>query len=97
MEWVKPGDYTRKHVDKAGEVLREKIKVQENSAEEKDAFDTFNNWRASHAYPMHIIMKNIKKMAVSISPDVVCVQRLKRTKSIIIKLIRFPGMKLSRI
>lgn len=97
MEWVKPGDYSKKHVDWVGEVLSEKIKLQENSTEEKDAFNTFNNWRLSHAYPMHIIMKNIKRMAINISPDAVCVQRLKRTRSIIIKLKRFPGMKFSRI
>lgn len=97
MAWVKPGNYSRKHVDWAGEVIGGRIKLQNNSAEEKDAFNTFNNWRLSHAYPMHIITKNIKRMAANLSPDAVCVQRLKRARSIIIKLMRFPGMNLSRI
>ena len=96
MRWIKPGDYTRKNVDKAGEITIKKRKIN-NSKEEIDAFDTFNNWRASHAYPMHIIMKNLKRMAKFIDSNAICVQRLKRSKSIIIKLMRFKNMKLSRI
>jgi len=97
MEWIKPGDYSRKNVNSAGEIIIEIKKVRKNSPEETKAFNTFNNWRASHAYPMHIIMKNLKKIAKDISQKAVCVQRLKRTKSILLKLMRFPKMKLSRI
>lgn len=97
MGWVKPGNYSKNNVDRVGEILRGKRKVQEYSQEEVEAFNTFSNWRASHAYPLHIIMKNIKKIAVKISPDAICVQRLKRVRAIIIKLERFPEMKLSRI
>tara|TARA_Y100000034_G_scaffold129789_1_gene186928 strand:- start:851 stop:1912 length:1062 start_codon:yes stop_codon:yes gene_type:complete len=97
MGWIKPGDYSRKNVDKAGKIVILKKKLEENSPEEISAFDTFNNWRASHAYPMHIIKKNLNKMSKDIDPNAICVQRLKRAKSIIIKLIRFPKMKLSRI
>ena len=63
MEWIKPGDYTRKNVNKSGEIAIEKRKVEKNSSEEIKAFNTFNNWRASHAYPMHIIKKNLNKIA----------------------------------
>lgn len=97
MEWVKPGDYSKNNVNRVGEILRGKTKVEKNSQEEIDAFNTFNNWRASHAYPLHIIMKNIKKIALGISKNAICVQRLKRIKAILIKLERFPDMKLSRI
>lgn len=97
MEWVKPGDYSKNNVNRVGEILRGKTKVEKNSEEEIEAFNTFNNWRASHAYPLHIIMKNIKKIALDISPNAICVQRLKRIKAILIKLERFPDMKLSRI
>lgn len=97
MEWVKPGDYSKSNVNRVGEILRGKIRVEENSQEEIDAFNTFNNWRASHAYPLHIIMKNVKKLAQKISTQAICVQRLKRIKAILIKLTRFPEMKLSRI
>jgi ppGpp synthetase/RelA/SpoT-type nucleotidyltranferase len=97
MDWVKPGDYSKKHVDFVGDFLANRVKLQENSIEEQNAFNTFNNWRLSHAYPMHIIMKNIKRMALNISSSAICVQRLKRVRSIIIKLMRFPKMKLSRI
>lgn len=97
MEWVKPGDYSKSNVNRVGEILKDKREVEAYSQEETEAFNTFSNWRASHAYPLHIIMKNIKKLALKISPEAICVQRLKRVKSIIIKLLRFPGMKLSRI
>jgi len=97
MEWIKPGNYTRKNVNKSGDIVIEKRKVEKNSSEETKAFDTFNNWRASHAYPMHIIKKNLNKIAKDISPQAICVQRLKRRKSILLKLMRFPKMKLSRI
>ncbi|MEN9626423.1 MAG: hypothetical protein RL557_751 [archaeon] len=97
MEWVKPGDYSKNNVNRIGEILRGKRKLEENSPEEIEAFNTFNNWRASHAYPLHIIMKNVKNLALEVSPNAVCVQRLKRVKAILIKLDRFPNMKLSRI
>ena len=97
MDWIKPGDYTRKNVDRAGEIVTGKRSVKEDSPEEISAFNTFNNWRASHAYPMHIIKKNLNKISKDVTSDAICVQRLKRTRSIIIKLVRFPKMKLSRI
>ena len=89
MEWVKPGDYSKSNVDRIGEVLRGKRKVEEKSQEEAEALSTFNNWRASHAYPLHIIMKNIKKLALQISSESVCVQRLKRIKRTLSDAERF--------
>ena len=97
MDWIKPGDYSRKNVDKSGEIIIGTRKVEENSQEEINAFNTFNNWRASHAYPTHIIMMTLRKISKDIAPNPICVQRLKRTKSIILKLMRFSKMKLSRI
>ena len=96
MEWIKPGDYSRNSVDKAGEIIVGARKPR-NTSEESKAFETFSNWRGSHAYPMHIIMKNLKTISKNISPTAICVQRLKRAKSMKIKLMRFHGMKLSRI
>lgn len=97
MEWIKPGDYSKNNVNRIGEILRDIRKVEENSKEEREAFETFNNWRASHAYPMHIITKDIRRLAKVISHDATCFQRLKRARAIIIKLLRFKEMKLSRI
>src|SRR3989344_4395016 len=97
MEWIKPGDYSKNNVNRIGEVLRDFKKVEENSEEEKEAIETFNNWRASHAYPMHIITKDIRRLAKIISPSAICFQRLKRARAIILKLLRFNNMKLSRI
>ncbi len=95
VEWIKPDDYTSKAVDKAGNIVIGKKEVI--PLREKEAFDTFHNWRATHAYPMHIIMLTLKNTARKVSEEAISVQRLKRTKSLIRKLERFKGMKLSRI
>src|SRR3989344_6664447 len=95
MTWTKPADYSRKKVDLAGDILikkREKVSV----LKQKEALDIFHNWRASHAYPMHIIMLTLKNISKNIDKTAVCVQRLKRVRSIIYKLQRYSS-KLSQI
>ncbi len=88
MAWTKPNKYSRKKVDKAGKILIKKIGTVEKSKEE-EAFDIFHNWRASHAYPLHIIMLTLKNISKNIDKDALCVQRLKRVRSIIGKLERY--------
>lgn len=95
MKWIKPEEYSRKKVDKSGGILIGKRTGEKEEVEE--ALGIFNNWRASHAYPMHIIMKTLKEISKEINPNAICVQRLKRAKSIIKKLERFPTMQLSQI
>jgi hypothetical protein len=55
-----------------------------------------SNWRSAHAYPLHILYKNLKKRAETINPACLVVKRLKRMPSIIDKLRRF-NFKLSEI
>jgi ppGpp synthetase/RelA/SpoT-type nucleotidyltranferase len=88
MVWTKPEGYSRKKVDTAGKILIKKFKEVED-AKEKEAFEIFHNWRASHAYPMHIIMLTLKNISKNINSGAICVQRLKRVKSIIGKLERY--------
>ncbi len=96
MEWTIPGEYTRSKVDKVGNIIIGK-KIIGNAKDKEEAFEIFNNWRASHSYPMHIIMNTLKKISEKINPDAICVRRLKRSKSIIYKLKRYNAMKLSTI
>jgi ppGpp synthetase/RelA/SpoT-type nucleotidyltranferase len=95
MEFIRPDEYSRKKVDRSGQILIGKRIDNEES--EKQAIDIFNNWRASHAYPMHVIMKTLKNISKDVNSDAICVQRLKRAKSILKKLERFPTMQLSQI
>lgn len=71
MGWIEPGDYSRRTVNKAGDIVIDKIHVKKDSSEENNAFDTFNNWRESHAYPIHITMITLKKIAKNISQEAI--------------------------
>ncbi len=88
MVWTKPEDYSRKKIDTAGKVLVKKFKGVKD-VKEQEAFDIFHNWRASHAYPMHIIMLTLKNISKKIDGEAICVQRLKRVRSLIGKLKRY--------
>ena len=52
-----------------------------------------DNWRAAHAFPLHIIYNHLRRMT-SYDPDIVVAERLKRLDSIIGKLKREPTMNL---
>lgn len=60
------------------------------------AIKVTDNWRASHAYPMHVIYMNLRRNFSNL-PGVIVAERLKRLSSIVEKIQRFPDMKLSRI
>lgn len=88
MTWILPGNYPKNKVDSAGEILSKKITLKD-SKKQREFIDVFHNWRSSHAYPMHIIMMSLKKLAKEIEENALCVQRLKRVSSTIYKLRRF--------
>ena len=98
MEWIKP-EYSKSEINHAGDVL-----ITENSSEEQinEARDILDNWRAIHAYPMHIFKKRLKDKALLVDKNALTVQRLKRVPAIIKKLQRKygghpPTMKLSQM
>lgn len=93
MRWVKPANSKNK-VKRAGEAL---IDPSLPFAQKMEAMDVLSNWRASHAYPMHAMLIVLRRKAAEIDSNAVVVQRLKRTPSIIGKLIRFNKMKLHRM
>lgn len=89
--WKIP-EYSKSEINKAGEVIR-------NSASAQDEIDKANiiidNWRASHAYPLHVMYIHLRKLAKH--NNILVVERLKRLDSIINKLKRTPGMELWRM
>lgn len=88
-QWEVP-KYTKREIIKAGKILSQDNIPPE---EEQSALNVLNNWRSSHAYPLHIIAKKLR----SDNPQVTVVQRLKRLDSITQKLKRFPEMSLWRM
>lgn len=88
--------FTKSAIDKAGNILAN------DSSSDSDinwALEVLSNWRAYHAPAMDNLAKTFKKhiKRISASENTFVAQRLKRTQSIIYKLSRFDGMKLSRM
>ena len=83
-------EYSRSQIIKAGKTVRK----EESTKEQIDfATQVIDNWRAAHAYPLHVIYMHLRGMAEN-REDIVVAERLKRLDSIISKLKRQPTMSL---
>ena len=92
QRWKEP-KYTKREINKAAQLVR----LAEIPDTERDqALEIIDNWRASHAYPLHVFYMNLRRQAAS-RPDILVVERLKRLESIIGKVEREPGMQLYRM
>lgn len=93
MSFVKP-KYSKKQVNRAGDIL-----IDDDATESNRLFadDVLTNWRASHGYPINTFQATLRDKLKSIDDKAIVAQRLKRTPSIVLKLKRFPGMKLARM
>ena len=89
MPWMKP-EYSKAAVNRAGEVL---INESDSQEEIDKALEVLDNWRAIHSYPMHVFKIRLKSKALSVDPNALTVQRLKRVPAIIKKLQRKYGGK----
>ena len=83
-------EYSRSQVINAGKTIRKGTATAE---EQKAAIDIVDNWRAAHAYPLHIIYMHLRGMRGKRN-DVLVAERLKRLDSIINKLKRESNMNL---
>lgn len=86
-------EYTKRQINDAGNTIR-----RDDSTEEELDFATtvIDNWRAAHAYPLHVIYIHLRRMTRT-RRDILVVERLKRLDSIIGKLKRENGMDLWRM
>lgn len=89
----KIAEYTKRQINDAGNTIR-----RDDATEDELDFATkvIDNWRAAHAYPLHVIYMHLRGMAAS-REDILVVERLKRLDSIIGKLKREEGMDLWRM
>jgi hypothetical protein len=93
MAWV-TAKYSKGEVKRAGESLT----VSDLADDQRlRAMDVLSNWRAAHAYPMHAVLIYLRNVAGRVDSNAVVAQRLKRTPSIIGKLVRYKSMSLSRM
>ena len=89
QKWKKV-EYTRREINEAGDSFRNGEVVSTRSRE------IVENWRAAHAYPMHVIYIHLRGMANNKNGFLV-VERLKRLESIIDKIKREKDMQLWRM
>lgn len=82
--------FSRSAIIKAGK----NIKKEDIEKEEFDnAIKVIDNWRAAHAFPLHVIYIHLRGMAKADS-SIIVAERLKRLDSILNKLKREPTMSL---
>ena len=90
--WKEP-EYSRRQINNAGQTIRNPNSTVEDICE---ALKIIDNWRAAHAYPLHVFYINLRQKAGSHS-DIIVAERLKRLDSIIIKLQNESSMELYRM
>ncbi len=83
-------EYSRSQIIKAGKIVR---KEESTTEQIETAITIIDNWRAAHAYPLHVIYMRLRGMAKG-KDNIVVAERLKRLDSIINKLKRQPTMSL---
>ena len=88
QKW-KTVEYSRSKIIKSGKIIR---KEDSTEAQLVEAAKVIDNWRAAHAFPLHVIYMHLRRMASG--KDIVVAERLKRLDSIIKKLEREPTMSL---
>ena len=93
MNWVELS-YSKKAIRRAGDYL---ISDAFDINDFVIAYETLDNWRASHAYPIQSMLTYFRSKAFTIDNNAIIVQRLKRTPSILAKIKREEGMKLDRM
>jgi putative GTP pyrophosphokinase len=94
MSFVKPA-FSKGQINRAGEILASA--TERSAADRIFADEVLANWRASHGYPINTFQATLRSKLKTIDRTAIVAQRLKRAPSIILKLQRFPGMKLARM
>ena len=75
--------YSRDDVNRAAEVLLASAPVPE---ELEHALEIVNNWRATHAYPLNMMVMTLKNRAKKVESTALVAQRTKRIPAIVLKL-----------
>ena len=76
-------EYSRNQIIKAGKTIRNTDATEE---ETEEAIKVIDNWRAAHAFPLHVIYIHLRRMGQQSLKNVIVAERLKRLESITNKL-----------
>ena len=87
-------EFSKKQVTKAGDILRDS---SASDADKQWVSKVLGFWRAKHYYPINTFQSTLRDKLKAINSKALVAQRLKRSPSIVSKIKRFPGMKLSRM
>lgn len=86
--------FPKNEVNRAGNILKS---TDPPHSEWAWAHQVLANWRACHGYPLNTFRATLTKRLGSLDRDAIIAQRLKRAPSVILKLQRFPTMKLAQM
>ncbi len=89
QKWKKL-EHSRTKIIKSGKIIKNTNSPAEQVVEATAVTD---NWRASHAFPLHVIYMHLRRMTNN-NDNIIVAERLKRLDSIIKKLSREPSMSL---
>ena len=96
MAWAKL-KYSRKEINKAGQLLIANHLEDVDFLDVGQMFDTINNWRSVHSYPLLASRMTLTGRAKGVDPKAIIAQRLKRLESINTKLNNNENMALSQM
>jgi hypothetical protein len=85
---------SRSRVDKAG---RELVATSDGAQVPEEPLSVINDWRSFHTFPLNSITVVLKQKSRRIQNDALVVQRLKRARSILGKLVREQSMRLTQM
>jgi ppGpp synthetase/RelA/SpoT-type nucleotidyltranferase len=94
MAWAVPQN-SRNQVDRAGKIIS-KMTASATIDQLSAAYETVDNWRSCHGYPLNTFQVTLRRRAAAISSSVSVSQRTKRLESIIRKL-RSGNMQLTQM
>lgn len=86
--------HSRTRVDRTG---RELVLAADSPEAAESALTIVNDWRSFHAFPLNSITVALKQKSRRIQHDALVVQRLKRSRSILSKLVHEPSMRLTQM
>jgi len=96
-----PRPHSNSHVDRCGDFLSLRTQWSDDQAIWEpmldEAFDVLDAWRNLHAQPLAAVANRLERRALAIDPHAVFSQRLKRFRSIRLKLMNEPAMALTQM
>ena len=71
QKWKKV-EYSRNKIIKSGKVIKDDSSTEDQL---KNATVVIDNWRAAHAYPLHVIYNHLRRMSNN-NPNIIVAERL---------------------